>query len=118
MEKVLRHPYHLVDPSPWPLLISLSALTLAVGVAQALGGHGGNTILIALPAVLLVAFGWWRDVLREGGDHTRLVRRGLTLGFLLFLLSEVMLFFSFLILYLLQNSLRYTNAFKQVVLLF
>ena len=25
------HPYHLVDPSPWPLLGSLSALVLAVG---------------------------------------------------------------------------------------
>ena len=25
------HPYHLVDPSPWPLLGSISALVLAIG---------------------------------------------------------------------------------------
>ena len=25
------HPYHLVEPSPWPLLGSISALILAVG---------------------------------------------------------------------------------------
>lgn len=92
---LLRHPYHLVDPSPWPLLLSLAALLFALGVVQFLGGHGGTTLTLALPAVLAVAAGWWRDVLREGGSHTRLVRRGLTMGFLLFLVSEVMLFFSF-----------------------
>jgi cytochrome c oxidase subunit III len=96
----MRHPYHLVDPSPWPLLISLSALTLALGVASSLGGGGGGTIVLAIPAVVGVAWGWWRDVIREGGYHTRLVRRGLTLGFLLFLASEVMLFFSFFWAYL------------------
>lgn len=92
---LLRHPYHLVDPSPWPLLLSLSALLVALGVVQALGGHGGTTLTLALPALLAVVAGWWRDVLREGGAHTRLVRRGLTMGFVLFLVSEVMLFFSF-----------------------
>ena len=25
------HPYHLVDPSPWPLVGAISALVLAVG---------------------------------------------------------------------------------------
>ena len=40
---------------------------------------------------------WWRDVIREstGGFHTTAVQRGLLLGFVLFLLSEVMLFLSF-----------------------
>lgn len=40
---------------------------------------------------------WWRDVVREGmlqGKHTRMVQRGLKMGFVLFLMSEVMLFFS------------------------
>src|ERR1700748_3319856 len=40
---------------------------------------------------------WWKDVVREsvGGSHTQLVSRGLNIGFLLFLASEVMLFVSF-----------------------
>ena len=39
---------------------------------------------------------WWRDVIREakGGDHTSRVQRGILIGFLLFLLSEIMLFVS------------------------
>ena len=40
---------------------------------------------------------WWRDVIREakGGYHTTPVQQGILIGFLLFLLSEVMLFVSF-----------------------
>ena len=26
-----KHPYHLVDPSPWPLVTSFSALIMAIG---------------------------------------------------------------------------------------
>jgi len=39
---------------------------------------------------------WWRDVIREakGGYHTIRVQRGILIGFLLFLLSEIMLFVS------------------------
>jgi cytochrome c oxidase subunit 3 len=45
----------------------------------------------------LIAFQWWRDTIREaaGGYHTIVVEKGLTIGFLLFLVSEIMLFFSF-----------------------
>ena len=28
---VQKHPYHLVDPSPWPILGALAALVLAFG---------------------------------------------------------------------------------------
>ena len=47
--------------------------------------------------VLALAAAWWRDVLREaqGGHHTLAVQRGLTVGVLLFFLSELMLFLSF-----------------------
>lgn len=79
-----RHPFHLVDGSPWPILTAFAALSGA---------------LLQMPDLfyfLLLLF-WWRDVIREssGGFHTAAVRRGLLLGFILFLLSEVMLFVSF-----------------------
>jgi len=41
---------------------------------------------------------WWRDVIREAlfeGAHTQKVQKGLKLGFILFVVSEIMLFFSF-----------------------
>jgi len=39
---------------------------------------------------------WLRDIIREGkaGFHTKSVRKGIEIAFYLFLLSEVMIFFS------------------------
>ena len=41
---------------------------------------------------------WWQDVIRESiyqGKHTLVVKRGIKYGMVLFILSEVCLFFSF-----------------------
>ncbi len=58
-----------------------------------------SNINIANSLLVLIVFAvilWWRDVIREakGGDHTSRVQRGILIGFLLFLLSEIMLFVS------------------------
>jgi cytochrome c oxidase subunit 3 len=62
-------------------------------------GHGNHSVnpLSFIPALIIIATLWWRDVIREakGGYHTVTVQKGITIGFLLFLLSEIMLFFSF-----------------------
>jgi len=64
--------------------------------------HGYNNALhtLALGFLLLIALFscWCRDIIREGTYlryHTREVLTGLRLGFILFILSEVMFFFSF-----------------------
>ena len=61
-----------------------------------------NFILTVIPGLILIAFLWWRDVVREAkaGFHTAHVQRGILIGFLLFLASEIMLFFSFIWAYL------------------
>lgn len=92
------HPFHLVDPSPWPFMVSMSLLVMAIGAVLAM--HKIDYILFALGslAVLLVTFSWFADVVkesREKGTHTQQVQWGLKFGVFLFILSEVMLFFSF-----------------------
>ncbi len=98
------HDYHLVDPSPWPLLASLSAFVLAVGGIiwmRSLGGgaglfgmHGPTVFFLGAASVIAVAFFWWRDVIREAhkGDHTPVVQLHLRYGMILFIASEVMFF--------------------------
>src|SRR3954466_13125856 len=56
----------------------------------------GNWRLSIYLSINLVSLSWWRDIIREaiGGFHTLAVQRGLTIGFYLFLLSEIMLFAS------------------------
>ena len=96
----VKHDYHLVNPSPWPLIGSLAVLVLAVGgVAYMKGLFGlekGSMWLMALgfAMVAYVMIGWWREVAKEGaiGDHTPVVSIGLRYGMILFIASEVMFF--------------------------
>lgn len=100
MNTLRGHPYHLVTFSPWPLLISLAAFTTAVGGVMYMHFFSGGLfiLLLGLFNVVLVMGLWWRDVIREAtfeGHHTLKVQQGLRLGFILFIISEVMFFFGF-----------------------
>lgn len=54
-------------------------------------------LLAGLGAVSATAFGWWSEVIKEAkiGHHVEIVRNMLRLGVKLFIVSEIMLFFSF-----------------------
>ncbi|NGM22982.1 cytochrome c oxidase subunit 3 [Roseomonas stagni] len=93
-----KHPYHLVDPSPWPLLGAFAGGALVTGIVFI--AHFGTYWLaaIGLLGVLATMFGWWRDVLKESrtaGLHSPVVRLGLRYGMVLFIASEVMFFVAF-----------------------
>lgn len=94
------HLFHIVDPSPWPLLGSFSLFNVVLGATLYFHGKtvGSFIILYGFFFLTLVSILWWRDVIREGtyeGKHTSVVQRGLKLGMLLFIVSEVMFFVSF-----------------------
>ncbi|MCB0376015.1 MAG: cytochrome c oxidase subunit 3 [Alphaproteobacteria bacterium] len=107
------HPYHLVRPSIWPLAGSLAGGLLAVGALMYLhdvslfadpekgvAGYkvGLNGVYLGLLAVLLVMFGWWKDVIYESVKeraHTPIAAIGLRYGMSLFIASEVMFFVAF-----------------------
>jgi cytochrome c oxidase subunit 3 len=88
------HPYHLVDPSPWPALGSLAAFIMAVGAVLWFHGHAPWIMIGGIAFVIYTMAMWWRDVIREGhnGDHTPIVQLHLRYGMLLFIASEVMFF--------------------------
>ena len=92
------HPYHLVDPSPWPLLGAFSAGLLATGGVLFMHDITPWVLPAGFLMVLFTMFLWWREVVREGtfrGLHTPIVRIGLRYGMLLFIASEVMFFVAF-----------------------
>jgi cytochrome c oxidase subunit 3 len=99
------HDYHLVDPSPWPIVASLSALLTAIGLiiwmrsmgegATGLFGLKGPWVFgVGTAGLIATAFMWWRDVIIEAnkGDHTPVVQLHLRYGMILFIASEVMFF--------------------------
>nr|YP_010593059.1 cytochrome c oxidase subunit III [Aparapotamon gracilipedum]WAB69726.1 cytochrome c oxidase subunit 3 [Aparapotamon gracilipedum] len=92
------HPYHLVDMSPWPLTGSISALMLTTGLVKWFHQYNMNLLLLSFLATILTMIQWWRDVTREGtyqGLHSSVVMVGLRWGMILFILSEILFFFSF-----------------------
>jgi cytochrome c oxidase subunit 3 len=94
------HSYHLVDPSPWPLTASLGAFMLTSGLVLFMHKFiGGWQLLITgFILILYTMYTWWRDIVREAtfeDQHTISVQKGLRLGMVLFIVSEVMFFFAF-----------------------
>jgi len=98
-----QHDYHLVNPSPWPLLSGITSVVMFVGAVVWMKGlfglpSGTHWVFFAgLAGVLYTMFGWWSDVIKESkaGDHTPVVSIGLRYGMVLFIASEIMFFVGF-----------------------
>jgi cytochrome c oxidase subunit 3 len=104
MSSDAKHDYHLVDPSPWPLVASVFAFVMLVGAVLWMhAGYDRFGVLsgtpwifgIGLLGVLYTMASWWRDVINESVVqhlHTPVVKLHLRYGMLLFIASEVMFF--------------------------
>ena len=98
MSNLIRHPYHLVDESPWPLISSIGAFCTTVGLVKWFHTNSSSLLLCGLFIILAVIAQWWRDVAQEGaaqGLHSPIVELGLRWGMILFIVSEVFFFLSF-----------------------
>jgi len=96
------HPFHLVSPSPWPIFTCISLLTLTTSGVLTMHSFSYAEYLLPSAFTLVVAsmFLWFRDVISEGtylGNHTLAVQRGLNMGVALFIVSEVLFFFSYIL---------------------
>ncbi len=98
MANAKNHDYHILPPSIWPFMGSVSALVMLVGgvlwISPNVENNQPYVFLIGLLGVLYVMFAWWSEVVHESqaGDHTPVVAIGLRYGFIMFILSEIMFF--------------------------
>jgi len=99
-KNVHKHPYHLVDPSPWPFVISFGCFFFTFGTAMYFHNYTGSSILTLTGFFIIIftMYTWLRDIVREAvyeGQHTKQVQTGLRNGMLLFIFSELLFFISF-----------------------
>lgn len=97
------HSYHIVETSPWPFFISLWLPLLILQFVNFL--HNSvffdqkNVFLLFSIFIFLIIIGcWFIDIIHEGtyeGFHTKTVQQSLRFGFILSIISEIILFFSF-----------------------
>lgn len=95
-----RMPFHLVTPSIWPVTVSLIILAFIFSVAGGIHGflYSATIVKVFFVSLIWSIFRWWQDVVYEGfiqGFHTEAVRRGLRIGVVLFIFSEIMFFAAF-----------------------
>lgn len=98
MSNLVRHPYHLVNESPWPILSAVAALNLTLRFAQWFHENRYLNALFRGLILILISFSWWRDVSAEGsfqGIHSSVVEIGLRWGMGLFIVSEIFFFLGF-----------------------
>ena len=95
------HDYHIINPSPWPLLGAFSGFLMAFGAVFWMKGLSAGGLAIGpyvfgagTLGVLYTMLSWWRDVTHEAnsGDHTRVVQLHHRYGMIMFIASEVMFF--------------------------
>jgi len=116
---VKHHDYHLVEPSPWPAVGSVSAFIMAVGAIcwmHSLFPGAGYVLILGAVGVLYTMLMWWRYVVREANDqghHSRVVQLSHRYGMILFIASEVMFFVAWFWSYF--NTALFPHEVKQVV---
>lgn len=69
------HPFHLVEPSPWPYVGAMGTLALTVGSVMYFHSYkyGDLIAFTGLVIILIVMVVWWRDIIREAtyqGHHS------------------------------------------------
>jgi cytochrome c oxidase subunit 3 len=110
-ENAHSHDYHLVDPSPWPVLGAIAGglgffgLLLYMhpdffgeGLEDTLTASGPWLFAPGVALLFVTSWFWWRDVIQEAehdGFHTPIVQLGMRYGMVLFICSEVMFFAAF-----------------------
>lgn len=99
------HPFHVPEPSIWPLMGALAGGLFALGMILymhdvKISGHaiGLAGPVIGVLAILGVMYYWWKNVLIESavkGQHSPITQIGFRYGMALFISSELMFFVAF-----------------------
>jgi len=92
-------PFHIVNKRPWPLTGATGPIVILIGLIKWF--HQSDDCLLGIGAIItvLTIIQWWRDVTWEGtyqGLHTKMATKGLRWRIILFIVSEVLFFVSFL----------------------
>nr|AUJ21334.1 cytochrome c oxidase subunit III [Tetragnatha cf. tincochacae DDC-2018] len=97
MTKVF-HMYHMVNMSPWPILMGFSTLSVVLSLVKMFLVSKIDSFIFSLLCVGVIFFLWEKDVVREStfqGYHCSRVVEGLIYGMILFIVSEIFFFLSF-----------------------
>lgn len=93
------HSYHMVMNSPWPITTTITIFSTLLGSILVFQNkkYGTELAIISTIGLIYSIYYWCKDIIIEGtykGEHTESVQKGLNLGYILFIFSEVLVFFA------------------------
>jgi len=93
-------PFHLANLSPWPLYSSFFTFQLLLSFLLFFNNFkfSALSIYFSFFFLLYVVYNWFYNIIIEStyqGHHTVKVQNGHRMGMILFIVSEIMFFFSF-----------------------
>lgn len=100
--RIRNHFFHLVNYRPWPIIISLNLINLGSRVIIFIIIKTSVVLIISIFLIVTTKFQWWRDVVREAlyeGHHSKIVKQGIRIGIVSFIVSELCFFVSFFWIY-------------------
>lgn len=91
--------FHLVSLRPWPILSSNQIYRVITTIVFSLSIKPNKYINIILTLTLLInPIIWWKNIIKETvkeGIHLKKTQKRIKIGIMLFILSEILFFFSF-----------------------
>lgn len=100
--------YNIVGNSPWPILASFNLLNIIILLILRMNIENYNKWHILINSILLLIvsiYSWINEILEESYFHNIILKYNLYLGFILFVISEIMLFLSLFISYFYNNEI-------------
>lgn len=93
------NPFHLVTRRPWPLMSSIQIYRLIIiTIFNNYIKTTKNINFISTIFLIAISFKWWKNINREAnkeGLHIKKTIKGIKIGILLFILSEIIFFARF-----------------------
>lgn len=94
----IKSPWARIDPSPWPLSLSVFLFSIPIGFVIWVWSGTFVVVILSIFCLIIPIRGWVGDIIQEGsfsGVHTTGVLITLTRATILFIFSEVIFFFTF-----------------------
>jgi len=111
----LSYSFHLVENSIWPIGTAISILSILLSLVMLfhfsmnveINKINNIIIIVSIISLIFSINNWFKEIIEEAtfrGEHSIKVQNNINIGFSLFVISEILLFFSFFFAYF-YNSL-------------
>nr|DBA43512.1 TPA_asm: COX3 [Bombus citrinus] len=91
-------PFHMVTPSPWPIMISMNLMNLLMSLISWIYLNNFMFSMFNLLTFLMSMMMWFRDIIREStfqGYHSFYITSMMKFSMILLIISELFFFISF-----------------------